>query len=370
MRNPRTSWLVLVAAALACGGGSADLSTSELSASAVEPGNAGGNKVLTAMSRNLYIGADITPFILGGEGGSPAEIWAKMQATNFPVRAGWLADEIVANRADVVGMQEVYRFQVDVVVSATGDPVGSQTIDYLDVLLANLAARGFPYRSVVTSSLLDVVVPIADTPQAGLTTYVTIADHDAIIVPEDAVAENASAHVFTYLAPLPQPILGVTEVPRGWVEADLKFKGTWLHFANTHLEIGGNAQLEQLEAAQAAELVANLPAEGPVVVTGDINADALQGKPAYQVLTSALADATSALGPSCCQAELLDNAASQLTERIDLVLHRGPITAEWAHQTGDQPIGVAGGVPPYWASDHAGVAAGLRLWDPRFYALR
>jgi endonuclease/exonuclease/phosphatase family metal-dependent hydrolase len=362
MNNRRTRWLVLLVAAVVGCGGAADTATSAIGTSAIDPGNAGGRKIMSVMSRNLYIGADITPFLVG-QGGDPAQIWADMQATNYPLRSGWLADEIVANQADVVGLQEVYRFVVTV-LDANGQPIGSQTIDFLDILLAQLAARGYAYRVAVASSLISVTVPI------DATTVVSLTDRDAIIVPVDAVTDDESAHVFQYLAPLPPFIPGLTEVPRGWVQADLKFRGEWVHLANSHLEIGGSPDLEMLQAAQASELLANLPADGPVVVTGDFNADAFQQKPAYQVLTSQLTDATAGLGASCCQAPLLDNTVSQLTERIDLILYRGPVTAEWARQTGAAPIGVEGGQPPYWASDHAGVAAGLRIWDRRFYALR
>jgi endonuclease/exonuclease/phosphatase family metal-dependent hydrolase len=360
MRTQSARWLVLLLAA-GCGG-AADTATTDLSTSTIDPGNAGGNKVVSVMSRNLYIGADITPFLVG-EGGDPAQIWADVQATNYPLRAGWLADEIVANRADVVGLQEVYRWEVTV-LDAQGQPVMTQTIDWLEILLQQLAARGTPYRSVVASSLIQVTVPLDPTLVVSLT------DRDAIIVPEDAIAENGSAHVFQVLAPLPPFLPGLTEVPRGWVQADLKFRGVWFRFASSHLEIGGSPELEMLQVAQASELLASLPAEGPVIVAGDFNADAFEQKPAYQLLASHLTDATAGLGATCCQTPLLDDPASQLTERIDLVLYRGPITTAWARRTGDAPVGVEGGEPPYWASDHAGVAAGLRLWNPRFHALR
>ncbi len=49
---------------------------------------------------------------------------------------------------------------------------------------------------------------------------------------------------------------------------------------------------------------------------------------------------------------------SQLRTRIDLVLTHGRVHAKSAEVVGDQPIGTS---PPFWASDHAGVVATLRL---------
>jgi hypothetical protein len=73
---------------------------------------------------------------------------------------------------------------------------------------------------------------------------------------------------------------------------------------------------------------------------------------------------------TCCQAPLLDNATSVLHERVDLVLFRGPVTAEAAFAVGLEPAFPVTDEPPYWASDHAGVLATLRVWDPELFALR
>ena len=49
---------------------------------------------------------------------------------------------------------------------------------------------------------------------------------------------------------------------------------------------------------------------------------------------------------------------SQLTTRIDLVLVRGLARTLSADVVGDTPFAAA---PPFWASDHAGVVARVRL---------
>jgi endonuclease/exonuclease/phosphatase family metal-dependent hydrolase len=55
---------------------------------------------------------------------------------------------------------------------------------------------------------------------------------------------------------------------------------------------------------------------------------------------------------------MLGNRSSEATQRIDLVL-TGPWIAQEAHRTGSTPFQTA--QPPFWASDHFGVAAELEL---------
>lgn len=368
MRASRAFPLAVLATFLvSCGSGEsaspAELaaSTDAISASAVHPGNAGGNKLVKVLTRNLYIGADVVPLILG-EIADPAELWEDIQATDYPLRAGALADEIAATSPDVVGLQEATRFDVTL-LDAQGAPVGGFTVDYVEILLAELAARGSHYRVVVESALLQVSIPLSPT------TLVLVRDRDVILAREDVETANEDWHVFTVLAPLPPLVPGLTSVPRGWTEADVKIRGEWFRFVNAHLEVG-EAELAPLQLAQAAELLAALPPDGPVVLVGDFNADPNAASPTYALLGSALDEAVpDGAPPTCCQAPLLDNVASLLGERLDLVLFRGPVTAQWAAAVGDEPALLEEG-PPFWASDHAGVLAGLRIWEPRFFALR
>lgn len=360
MRIPRTLVLSAVAALfVGCGGGDAAATADAISASAVDPGLAGGNKLVKVLTRNLYIGADVTPFITGGTA-DPLVLWSEIQATDFGKRSGALAAEIVAGRPDLVGLQEAYRFEI--VTFGEAGPT-SQVVDYVDVLLAQLAARGASYRKVVESRLLDLPVPLAAN------VLVKVTDRDVILVRDDLETENAASHVFSFLAPLPPVFPGVTSVPRGWTEVDVKVRGERFRFVNAHLEIADIPQLVPLQVAQAMELVANLPSDGPVILVGDFNADANAASPSYAVLRSVLDEAVPpGAPPTCCQAPLLDNPASVLDERVDLVLFRGPVTAERASLVGGAPAFADGA--PLWASDHAGVLATLRLWDPDFYALR
>src|SRR5919108_5681205 len=66
---------------------------------------------VTVMTRNLFLGADLSPAIgatsieeaIDGSG----EIWRELRRTKFPKRAKPLAREIKRSKADLVGLQEV-----------------------------------------------------------------------------------------------------------------------------------------------------------------------------------------------------------------------------------------------------------------------
>jgi hypothetical protein len=108
------SFAVGVGALAGCGEGTgAAQSSAAISATAVHPENPGRKKFLTAMTRNLYIGADLfAPFQSEDPLGAAEQVWAEILASSFAARAGAIADEIVGASPDVVGLQEVYRFIV------------------------------------------------------------------------------------------------------------------------------------------------------------------------------------------------------------------------------------------------------------------
>ncbi|MGK7312332.1 MAG: hypothetical protein ACN0LA_08825, partial [Candidatus Longimicrobiales bacterium M2_2A_002] len=104
---------------------------------------------VTVMTRNVYLGADIFRLT---EATSPedipviaAEIFATMQANDFPARAGALAAEIEAANPHLVGLQEMelYRTQdpSDYITGNTSVNATDVFLDFLAVLQDSLAAR-------------------------------------------------------------------------------------------------------------------------------------------------------------------------------------------------------------------------------------
>src|SRR5262249_43133898 len=79
-------------------------------------------RAVTVMPGNLSAGADLSPALNALVSGDPATIinavstiWAGVLSTNFPERAGALADELAHAQPLLVGLQEVSLFR-------TGEP--------------------------------------------------------------------------------------------------------------------------------------------------------------------------------------------------------------------------------------------------------
>jgi endonuclease/exonuclease/phosphatase family metal-dependent hydrolase len=364
--------LLVLATSLAACGSSTDVESSDaISARAVDPGNAGGNKLLTVMSRNLYVGGDLfEPFLSSDPLGTAAKVWGEILASDPLGRMAAVADEIGQARPDLVGLQEAYRFVVT--------PLGSDEpilldLDFVAGLEAALGARTLPYRLVAQQQHTVLTVPF---PAQNI--QITMIDRDAILAGEDVAVGSSGGGDFA--AEFVTTLAGVIPVhqKRGWVEVSAKHQGVDFTFVNVHLE---TKDFGPLQSIQALELAARFAATAPLVAVGDINSDPTD--PAhpvsptatvptpYTILTGALTDAWAALGngsgPTCCFDADITPPSRDLFERVDVVLFRGAITPAAARRVGLDPLASIGG---RWPSDHAGVVATLRLEDPRFFALR
>lgn len=321
----------------------------------------GPDKVVTVMTRNLYLGASIDPMIAAlvqNPASVPvvaAQTWAVVQGTNFPARAGRLAAEIVAADPELVGLQEVSLWRTGPVLSPA--PAEDVVYDFLDLLLDSLAARGASYEAVATSVNTDVEVPSAIGRDIRLT------DRDVIIAKAKLPVFNAQDGRYQARLQFPLPTGGVLPAPRGWTSVDVKIRGESFRFFNTHLE---TEQFAPAQVGQAVELLGILAASPlPVIAVGDFNSDADGGStPTYAMLTGAgFLDAwpqvSEDAGLTCCHNETLTNPTAAFHSRIDLVLTRGLPGAVAAQVVGDDPADrTAGGL---WPSDHAGVVAVVRL---------
>ena len=379
------AWLLGLCAFGACGGG---LEINEVAGSRADAlgvpraSHAGGNKVFGVMTRNLYLGANLDPLIAAlatGQNPLPAasSAWATVQATDFPTRALALADEIATARPHLVGLQEVFKWRYGPPDSIFGGHTPAETIayDFLSSLLDEVAARGLGYRVASEIEHTDMELPAVDLLRgvAASNHLVDIrgTDRDVILVRDDLLTANADSGHFVNVAPIPGTGLSIL---RGWASIDVKFRGEWLRFVNSHPEPNSTGR-GSFNAAQLAELVAELAgASLPVVLAGDLNALAdvpgVPGSAPYQhlLVQGGFSDAWSRLHPTaagftCCQSETLNDPTSALDERIDLILHRGPISAVSATLRGEDPPDLVGGL---WPSDHAGVAAELRITDQKF----
>jgi endonuclease/exonuclease/phosphatase family metal-dependent hydrolase len=164
-----------------------------------------------------------------------------------------------------------------------------------------------------------------------------------------------------------------TTITRGWASVDVLFRGQNFRFITTHLEDGESGPplsiIQQLQAGELLQGPANTSL--PVVIAADFNATANNPvDPSYgaylQIVAGGLVDEwplanNSEAGFTCCQAALLNNSVSSLSDRIDLVFGSSPFVVRGAELVGATASNIAPNL--FWASDHAGVFAKLKLPD-------
>lgn len=316
---------------------------------------------LTVMTRNLYLGADLTPAIVAPNQAAflaaTTAVWNSVNANDFEQRAVALADEIEAALPDVVGLQEVTRWRTQLPGDvARGNSAPNATVDafdYLAILLRELSGRGLVYVPAVEEELFDVEVPISSGQMD-----VRLTDRQVILVRQGVTLSATDSESGEFETLLPLPLAG-TELPvkRGWTKVEVTVGGEDVTVYNTHLE----AFNATVRVAQANELVALLAAEtGRVVLVGDLNSD--PGAEGHLAMTEAGftdpwtgGDGT---GLTCCFAPILTSTEVPLAQRIDYVLLRpgdGTLTAESVTVVGEDAADrTASGL---WPSDHAGVVA-------------
>ena len=333
---------------------------------------------ITVVTRNLYLGANLDQAIAAIFSGNPDAIiqaatatWASVVATNFPERAEVLADEIAHSQPQLVGLQEVslYRTGPPDTFSESPMPAKRVRLDYLEILLQELNERGLHYAPVAVTKNFDVENPGYTAP--GVLQDIRLTDRDVILARTDLPSSelklsNVQTANFHTNATLPIGTSGQSvTILRGWGSVDVTSGGHKFRFINTHLEQEGF--FNQVQVAQGNELLSG-PANTSlrVILVGDYNSRADgTGTPTYSNLTGAgFTDAWSVthpgeLGNTFGHEPLLRNTTVNLTQRIDLVLFRGSVSAVNADVVGDElgdrtPTGL-------WPSDHAGLMATLGL---------
>jgi len=325
---------------------------------------------ISVFTHNLYLGSDITPLaLLTSPDTLPdatATLWANVQASNFPERAKVLAAQIVAAAPDLVALQEVTLYRRQVPSDHTpGDGTANATevvLDFLATLMGEIDAQGGGYHVVGESPNVDAEVPVNDG--AGAVFDLRLTDRDVILARDTIATSNFVAASFSNKAAFSAG--GASGVPivltRGFCRADVVAGDAHFTFANSHLEI---QSIPLVGSAQAGELVAALGGTpDPVLLLGDFNS--APGATSYKLLTGtgpyrdAFDTGGTGSGFTCCQADDLQNPASNANERIDLVLYRGRFRVNDVTVLGTDPD--TGRTPGgRWPSDHFGVLGHVEL---------
>lgn len=328
-------------------------------------------RTVTVMTRNLYLGGDLTKIVQDVTLQVPPEVlftdtgalFAAAKATDFRARAALIAREVTKASPDLIGLQEVELWRTQCPSDFVPNNAEEIEIDYLSILMDALAERGLHYEVVAVFQGFDGELPAFT--DKGLCD-IRMTDRGVILARSDAsrsVLRLSNVQTGNYASVCPRAI----PFPRGWMSVDVKSKGKSFRFISTHLE---TEDCPATQLAQAAELLGG-PARTslPVILAGDFNSDANRGPsptstPTYPALIEAgFTDAWSSINAeavfTCCHAaDLLNSTPFSLQQtRIDLVLTRGNFEAMNVIRLGAE--GADRTASGLWASDHAGIAATL-----------
>ena len=368
-----------------------------------------GKRPVTVMTRNLYLGADIqrpvraavaaqaapgstTQSVVVALANATHLTRAIVDQTDFPLRAGLLADEIVANEPDLIGLQEVAWWRhgpIQLTPDLLGVPNAETTdYDFLEILLDALADRGAAYLPVS-------VAPRADVEAPSFTGFGSIDARDVRLTMRDVVLMHVEDGLSVYDegqdvydVNLHVALLNRTiDFDRGYQWVDVRAGAKRFRFVNSHFE----AFSSDIAFAQAAELLDEAPSERrPTIFVCDCNSDPLnssiKGPPvndtlphqaAYQLITGTgdypgesdftdewLEWAPAEEGWTSGLSETVDDAdGSDFDRRIDMVFartaHGDPLVVDRGLVTGTT-IASKDPATGLWPSDHGGVVLRLR----------
>jgi hypothetical protein len=349
------------------------------------------------MSRNLYLGADLTPGTSASSipdlVNAAGTILNQVDENKFQVRAKGLATEILNKQPDLVGLQEAALWRDDpcdvnpMPPSATHVRKGG---DFLGLLLDNLNKNGNNYRLVVAQPEFDFQI-WANTDGDSSTGSPFGCDTEGRLTMRDAILARAGsdvqtknpkgAHFNTLLQVRPGGV--PIDVTRGWTSVNAKVGNSpRFRFVNTHLEAFDNQPSNhtnqgtdvgngKIRKAQAQELVAQggaAHANKPVILVGDLNSDVKtaikpgDGAADWWLLKHGMTERSTRDPLGCClDANVLKvgdgGDVSQFDHKVDHVMTNDPQHVGLVNSavTGRQPIN------GFWDSDHAGLFSTLRF---------
>jgi endonuclease/exonuclease/phosphatase family metal-dependent hydrolase len=350
---------------------------------------------VSVMTRNVYLGADLTPGIdaqsfselVDAAGG----ILNEVDANKFQVRAKGLAKEILDRKPALVGLQEAALWR--------DAPCGSPFIppqathvheggDFIRLLMDQLNDGRKRYRLVVKQHEFDFESP-ANTdgsPDHSCDINARLTMRDAILARRHAGVKTSNPQGANFETLLQVRVSGVpVNVTRGWTAVDASVgDGPEFRFVNTHLEAfdnqptgnttnqGTEVDNGQVRKAQALELIqSGGPATGskPVILLGDLNSDVKtairpgDGAANWALLKAGFAERSTRDPLSCCLETSLmkfpegGGRKSQFDHKVDHIMTGNPGEIGRVRQavTGRKPRN------GFWNADHAGLFSVLKF---------
>jgi endonuclease/exonuclease/phosphatase family metal-dependent hydrolase len=347
------------------------------------------------MTRNVYLGADLTPGIEAGTFPELVDaaggILNEVDANKFQVRAKGLAKEILDRKPDLVGLQEAALWR--------DAPCGSPFIppqathvhkggNFIQLLMNQLNDGGKRYRVVVEQPEFDFETP-ANTdgsPDHSCDIQARLTMRDAILVRRHAGVKTSDPQGDNFETLLQVRVSGVpVNVTRGWTAVDATVgDGPEFRFVNTHLEAfdnqptgnttnqGTEVDNGQVRKTQALELIepdGPATSERPVILLGDLNSDVKtaikpgDGAANWALLKAGFEERSTRDPLSCCLETSLmkfpegGGKKSDFDHKVDHIMTGDP------EEVGRVRQAVTGRKPRngFWNADHAGLFSVLKF---------
>ena len=365
------------------------------------PAAAHADNEVKVMTRNLYLGADLSPAINATSSNefidANGQIVRDVDTNDFPTRAKGLAREILTKKPHLVGLQEVALWRYGPLndgapFTCDGGPdddppfgcnftASTVRYDYLKDLLHRLNKDGMRYRVVVSQQEFDFEAPTdyngvpgdGDAPGANdngeENDRLTMRDVILARVGSDVTTTNARrGHFDTLYEPVIAGLVTV-HVLRGWAQVDVRVgDGPKFRFINTHLEAFGDPTIRRDQARELVRPGGPASSQLPVILLGDLNSDddTVEGddRLAYVALRNrgGFRERSTDDPLSCClNSDIItrDGGGSRgdFDHQVDHVMTNAPNEVELVDSsvTGLYPVN------GFWNSDHAGVFSELRL---------
>lgn len=340
------------------------------------------------MTRNLYLGADLAPGMnatsFQGLVDGAGKILNQVDENKPAVRMKGVANEILAARPDVVGLQEAALWRTEPCDKAPLPPSATGVrYDYIKLILNHLKKQ---YRVAAVKPEFDFEIeadtdgnPNSSGPNCpnGSELNARLTMRDAILVRRGVKVSKVRTGTFDTLRRVKPAGVNV-DVTRGWAAIDATVARHRFHFVDTHLEAFDNSPMNdtnkgtsvgngQVRQAQARELVARGgPARSrlPVILVGDLNSDVrTKVKPGDELAYRALLDAhfverSTSKNGCCLKADVLDGGSPKdFDHRVDHIMTSSPSRVKVVRSalTGTKKH------KGFWDSDHQGLYSVLRL---------
>ena len=243
--------------------------------------------VVTAMSRNLYLGADVgvAMKLLPDFPAATQFMWDQMKQTDFAKRSEIFTNEIKASNPDVIGLQEATKWYCQ------KNALSKQIViyDFVEIFIAQLKKQGMSYAIATKDGHIAQNVGFEIAPIAFLTkatdpeifqerfgqdyAYCGFAIADVLLVKENLSANLLAVGTSEYEAKY-TIIPTLMTVYRGYSWADIDISGKPVRFVTTHLESLFDETKVPVAKIQADQLISDLASTKiPLVVMGDFNSD-------------------------------------------------------------------------------------------------